>query len=85
MHHSIIDITEDVVKYVDSIMCCQRSWDDQEMDNLITLQVHICRHTGGCKKGIRNSAVHRFDFFRYPIMKTQALEPLSHDLARSTT
>jgi hypothetical protein len=42
------DITEEVVKYVDSIMCCQRSWDDQEMENLITLQVH--RHTRVAKK-----------------------------------
>jgi hypothetical protein len=26
------DTTEQVVKYVDSIICCQRNWDDQEME-----------------------------------------------------
>jgi hypothetical protein len=73
------DETSDVVKYIDNIICCRRNWDDEEVDSLTSLQIH--KHTKSCKKQIRKNTVCRFGFPKYPMIKTEILEPLICDPA----
>jgi len=66
--------TADVIQYIDSIITCQRSWQDQELESLVERQLH--KHTRSCKKQQRKTAVCRFGFPKYPMPQTEILEPL---------
>ena len=69
--------TADVTKYTDGIISCQRTWHNEELDNLVELQVH--QHTRTCKKQFRKTTVCRFGFPKYPMRDTEILEPLTCD------
>jgi len=69
------DSTNDVVQYIDKVLSCQRSWNDQTLDSLVELQVHKHRRT--CKKRFRKTNICRFGFPKHPMKSTQILEPLS--------
>ena len=69
--------TAEVIRYIDSIITCQRSWQDQELDTLVERQVH--KHTRTCKKQQRKTTVCRFGFPKYPMPQTEILEPLTCD------
>ena len=46
-----IDDTQDVVNDIDSAISCQRSWGEDELNSLVSLQIH--KHIRTCKKQIR--------------------------------
>ena len=43
-----INDTADVTQYIDGIISCRRTYDDDELDSLVELQLH--KHTRTCKK-----------------------------------
>jgi len=43
-----VNDTAEVTQYIDQVISCQRTWDDEELDRLVELQVH--KHTRTCKK-----------------------------------
>ena len=43
-----VNDTVEVTQYIDQVISCQRTWDDEELDRLVELQVH--KHTRTCKK-----------------------------------
>jgi hypothetical protein len=70
------DVTEEVVKYVDSTMCCQRTSDNQEMrefNHFTSIQAYMRLQ----KRYLKNPAVYKFGFPRYPMMRTKVLQPLN--------
>jgi len=69
-----VDDTKTVTQYIDQIISCRRTWDDAELNSLVELQVH--KHTRTCKKQFRKTTVCRFGFPKYPMAKTEILEPL---------
>ena len=69
-----VDDTKSVTQYIDQIISCRRTWDDEELDNLVDLQLH--KHTRTCKKQFRKTTVCRFGFPKYPMMNTEILQPL---------
>jgi len=71
--------TIEVIQYIDNIITCQRSWDDEALDSLVERQLH--RHTRSCKKQQRKTTVCRFGFPKYPMPQTEILEPLLCDAA----
>jgi len=72
-----VDTDEKVISYVDSIVTCQRTWDNSELSDLVNLQVHM--HTRSCKKQFRKRTVCRFDFPKVPMSETRILQPLPED------
>ena len=72
-----VDDDEKVISYIDSVVTCQRTWDNSELSNLVNLQVHM--HTRTCKKQFRKRTVCRFDFPKLPMSQTQILQPLADD------
>jgi len=56
-----VDDTELITQYIDQIISCRRTWDDEQIDNLVDLQLH--KHTRTCKK-------------QYPMLSTEILQPL---------
>ena len=62
---------EDIVKFVDKYITCQKSDSSNEMEELINLQTH--RHAKTCKKTGHN--VCRFNFPVPPMPKTMILTP----------
>ena len=73
---------KDVISYIDKIISCRRTWNDEQVDQLIALQVH--RHTKTCKKQIKKKTVCRFGFPKYPMNETQILTPLVGDPSDTT-
>jgi len=69
--------TAEVIQYIDRIITCQCSWQDQELDSLVERQLH--KHTRSCKKQQRKTTVCRFGFPKYPMPQTEILEPLQCD------
>ena len=69
--------TADVTQYIDAIISCQRTWHNDELDNLVELQIH--KHTRTCKKQFRKTNMCRFGFPKYPMCNTEILEPLTCD------
>ena len=51
-----VDDIQDVVNYIDSIISCQRSWGEEELDSHVSLQ-KIHKHTRTCKKQIRKKSM----------------------------
>jgi hypothetical protein len=64
----------EVIQYIDKIISCRREVNSQEVNALTDLQLH--RHTRTCRKQIRKSTVCRFGFPKYPLVKTEILQPL---------
>ena len=70
-----VDDTELITQYIDQIISCRRTWDDEQIDNLVDLQLH--KHTRTCKKQFRKTKVCRFGFPRYSMLSTEILQPLA--------
>ena len=68
-----VDETHDVANYIDSIISRQRSWGVEELENLVSLQIH--KRTKTCKNHIRKNVCH-FGFPNFPLLTTCILQPL---------
>jgi len=64
MQYGVND-TAEVTQYIDQVISCQRTWDDEELNRVVELQVH--KHTRTCKKQQRKTTVCRFGFPKYPM------------------
>jgi len=78
-----VDDTDKVTQYIDQIISCRRTWDDQQLNSLVELQIH--KHTRTCKKQFRKTTVCRFGFPKYPMLTTEILEPLICEPAEEVT
>lgn len=67
------DTTEDVIKFVDSNITCEKPHNNENLEELVSRQVH--KHSPSCKTSHR---ICRFNFPQPPMRSTQILTALPH-------
>lgn len=71
-----VDLKEEVIKYIDTYVSCEKADETCEMKDFIKYQTH--RHSHTCRKKNRKQC--RFGFPKPPLRQTDILEPLEADL-----